>query len=397
MGRQVGFDSQGAAGGMRQNESPGVQVKIAGQAFDQCGEGHVLVGFLVFLVAQDGGLDGDAVDAELVGAAGERLQFEPGQLAGGVVEGLVVGDGAGAVGVVAVGGGGAFAAGAADAFQGQVDAALDRDGAAGDDGPVGFLDVAAAEEGGELAGGAGGAGEQQDAGGVAVEAVDEAGAVFGAEAQRVEHGVEVAGDAGAALDGQAVGLVDREDVVVLVDDGVVAGLWRRGGRRGLRPGFGGASIVRGRWTDWPGSRRALVSALAPSTRIWPVRHNFWMRLCWVPGKWRRTQRSRRMSASSSVTVRVWRVMAGGLGFGRRGSRGGGGVGGVLALILGSWRHTWVGSSGVPECGWHPASVPRRPGGAGMPPSSDNRARAWAWRPLTSPDLAHYTWRSADMG
>ena len=207
MGRQVGFDSQGAAGGMRQDKPPGVQMKIAGQALDQGGEGHVLVGFLVFFVAQDGRLDGDAVHAKLVGAAGERLQFQPGQLAGGVVQRLVVGDGAGAVRVVAFGGSGAFAAGAADALQRQVDAALDRNRTAGDDGPVGLVDVAAAEQRGQLAGGAGRAGEQQHAGGVAVQPVHQPRPVFGAEAQGIQHAVEVAGDAGAALHRQAIGLV----------------------------------------------------------------------------------------------------------------------------------------------------------------------------------------------
>jgi hypothetical protein len=54
VGRQVGFHRQTSARRVGQHKSPGVQVKIAGQAFDQCGEGHVLIGFLVFLVAQDG-------------------------------------------------------------------------------------------------------------------------------------------------------------------------------------------------------------------------------------------------------------------------------------------------------------------------------------------------------
>ena len=150
-------------------------------------------------------------------------------------------------------------------FSGQVDAAFDRDGAAGDDGPVGLLDVAASEQGGELAGGAGGAGEQQDAGGVAVEAVDQAGAVFGAEAQRVQHGVEVAGDAGAALDRQAIGLVEDQDVVVLVDYRVlqVLGIVRvdRGGWFGC-----GRGVHRGNFHRLAGGQAGAGVGFAPRPR-----------------------------------------------------------------------------------------------------------------------------------
>ena len=160
----------------------------------------------------------DAVDAKLVRPAGERLQFEPGQLLGGIVQRLIIGDGAGAVGVVAVGRRGALSTGSADTFQRQVDAALDRDRSAGDDRPVGLVDVTAAEQRGELAGSARRAGKQQNAGGIAIQPVDQAGPVFGAEPQRVQHAVEVAGDAGAPLHRQAVGLVDHQDLVVLVDD-----------------------------------------------------------------------------------------------------------------------------------------------------------------------------------
>jgi hypothetical protein len=62
---------------------------------------------------------------------------------------------------------------------------------------------------------------QQDAGGVPVQPVHQARTVFGSEAQGVEHPVEVAGDAGAPLDRQAVRFVQHEDLVVLVDDGLL--------------------------------------------------------------------------------------------------------------------------------------------------------------------------------
>src|SRR5476649_1154369 len=68
MGREVGFDSQAASGWMRQFQPSGVQVKIAGQTLHQCREREVLVRFLIFLVAEDGCLDGDAVHAKLMRA-----------------------------------------------------------------------------------------------------------------------------------------------------------------------------------------------------------------------------------------------------------------------------------------------------------------------------------------
>ena len=88
-------------------------------------------------------------------------------------------------------------------------------------------------------------------------------------------------------------------------------------------------------TAAPGTRRVAASARWPSTRTWPVRHSFWMALCGRPGKCRRNQRSSRMSASSSVTVRVDCVMgvARGCG-GRAGRRQGGGIEAVRNSICG---------------------------------------------------------------
>ena len=73
------------------------------------------------------------------------LEFQPGQLAGGMIEGLVVGDGASAVRIVPISRRGPFAPGTADPLQRQVDAALDRHGTAGNHGPVGLVDIAATE------------------------------------------------------------------------------------------------------------------------------------------------------------------------------------------------------------------------------------------------------------
>ena len=68
-----------------------------------------------------------------MGAPGEGFQFKPRQLARRVIQRLVIGDRPGAVRVVAVGGGGALAAGTANPLQRQVDAALHRNRPAGDD------------------------------------------------------------------------------------------------------------------------------------------------------------------------------------------------------------------------------------------------------------------------
>ena len=69
MGWQVGFDSQGAARGMRQDQAPRMQMQVTGKALHQCGERQVLVRLLIFLVAQDGGFDSDAMNPELMRAA----------------------------------------------------------------------------------------------------------------------------------------------------------------------------------------------------------------------------------------------------------------------------------------------------------------------------------------
>src|SRR6266516_7341379 len=61
-------------------------------------------------------------------------------------------------------------------------------------------------------------------------------------------------------------------------------------------------------TDWPAASRVAASARRPSTRIWPVRHNFWIAPWLWPGKCRRNQRSRRISASSVDTMRVAMAM-----------------------------------------------------------------------------------------
>src|SRR6478735_423705 len=86
----------------------------------------------------------------------------------------------------------------------------------------------------------------------------------------------------------------------------------------------GAAGSGGMRTDWPAASRVAASARWPSTRTWPVRQSFWI-APWVrPGKCRRNQRSSRISASSSETMRATALISPspcgrGLGEGGRGA------------------------------------------------------------------------------
>jgi hypothetical protein len=131
-----------------------------------------------------------------------------------------------------------FAAEAVDAHQVALDAAFHRHRAAGDHGPVGFLHRPPAEGGGELGGDAGGAGHHENAGGVLVQPVHQAGLLALGVAQGGQHHVEMLADPGPALGGQAGRLVQHDQLLIPVQDhpfdlagegGVERG---RGGRRG---------------------------------------------------------------------------------------------------------------------------------------------------------------------
>ena len=74
-----------------------------------------------------------------------------------------------------------------------------------------------------------------------------------------------------------------------------------GGAVGAWAFFTGAAGSGGTRSAWPGTSLVDVSARLPSTRIWPVRQSFCTAPWVIQGKWRRNQRSRRMSASSAVT------------------------------------------------------------------------------------------------
>ena len=143
------------------------------------------------------------VDAQLMGAAGIGLHLQPGEVLAGLLDDAVVGDGV--VGAVFAVLGDAHAVAVRRLFLdqpgGDLVFALARH--ALDQRPVGLLGVALAEGRRQLLRGATGAGDHQDAGGVAVEPVDEARLFALRAGPGLEHLVDVPVDAGAALDGDA--------------------------------------------------------------------------------------------------------------------------------------------------------------------------------------------------
>jgi len=195
---------------MDEAQAGGVEA-LAGEAGDR------LFG-AVDRVAQDGVADVGHVDADLVGAAGLQAAAQVGDT-GVTGDDLPVGDG------TAAGGdhGHLFPVGAA-AADGGVHSAAVLLHIAGHQALVGagegvVLQLRAeGQVGGVVFGG------DDEAAGIAVDAVDDAGALFAADAGEtvaavVEQGVDQGAVrvAGGRMDHQARGLVDHDDVVVLVD------------------------------------------------------------------------------------------------------------------------------------------------------------------------------------
>ena len=185
---------------------------VQGEADAAGEEVEFALGVAVDGVAEDWAAEGLAVDSDLVGAAGFGAEGEPGD-AGRAAEDLPFGLGGLAFGVglhAPTGGGG-------DLLEGEVDeAAVGRRGAL-DDGPVEFVGAALGEE--RLGGVQGGAAEGDDeaAGGVGVEAVDEPGAVLAAG----ELGEPVLDRGSAAWPGvhrEARGFVQDDEALVLEQD-----------------------------------------------------------------------------------------------------------------------------------------------------------------------------------
>ncbi len=200
---------------MVEGQLPGVEEEARGGEF---------VFFPVDRIAQDGGAEVVEVDADLVGAAGVEVAEDEGGF-GGVIggEGLVIGDGGfasrgiydghflavyrvtadmGEDGVFFLSGD-AVGDGEVELFHGGSLGKLGGEGLVGD---VGFRD-------------------DEAAGGVLVEAVDDAGALDAADAGElafamVEEGVDegAVGVAGRGVDDNAMLLVEHEDVVVFVKD-----------------------------------------------------------------------------------------------------------------------------------------------------------------------------------
>ncbi len=177
------------------------------------------MGGSVECVADDRVAEGLHVDADLVGAAGLDADLDEGE---GAVGGLVMRSSTltweTAERPVGAAGG---HAGAADevAGDGEVDGDVVLCEVAVDEGEVGFGDLAAGEHVAELAVGAVVLGDEDDAAGLLVEAVDDAGAEVAADVgemvEVVEEGVDegaavacVVGGAGAGVDHHAGGLVD---------------------------------------------------------------------------------------------------------------------------------------------------------------------------------------------
>ena len=197
--------------------------------------------------------DGVHVRAQLVGAAGDRGERDPGGAFGRRLDDRVVGGGAlGALGARDGLGGDdmhllALAAGAVPGGLDETvaDGARARMRHAGDHRPVDLARVARLKGLGQTGGGADAARQHENARGVAVEAVNQPRLVVAVELQRLGEPVDMAGRPGPALRGEARRLVDREDVVVAIEDrgadhrGV--GLRHGGARRGL-----GLRVVRDR-------------------------------------------------------------------------------------------------------------------------------------------------------
>ena len=153
---EFGGDIQRRAIGVIDDQAAGVEVELPRDAAGEEG-----LGAAVFAVAHDGMADGGHVDAELVGAAGQRLQFDPDGAVSGAVDGAVERARGGAVfGLVDHH---LLAAAAGLLGEREIDQALRRVGDAGDERPVDLFRAAAGEAFGEIGGAAGGGGDEEDA------------------------------------------------------------------------------------------------------------------------------------------------------------------------------------------------------------------------------------------
>jgi hypothetical protein len=218
---------------VREGEVGGVE-EVAGELEVRCEVGDDVRG-AVEGVADDGVAEGLGVDANLVGAAGFYADFDEGEEAVGAgdpFEDVEVGDGGASVG--AAGG----HAGAADqvAGDGEGDGGVVFFYVAVEESEVGLGDLALGEHLAELAVGAVVFGDEDEAAGLLVEAMDDAGAEVAAyvgelgevEEESVDESASVAavgftggcegGGAGSGVDHHPGGFVDDSEVLVFVED-----------------------------------------------------------------------------------------------------------------------------------------------------------------------------------
>ncbi len=268
--------SETAAVGPRDVDGAGVQMQ---PVLDVAAAAHVRAA--IFEVADDRRADRGQVDADLMRAAGQRLDRQPGEFLAGGVDHDIVGDrvlGALARGIDR-GHALVAAARAVAAFlrQRRLDRAALDTGHALDQRPVDLLRVAGGQRARQLRRGRHGARDDEDTGGIAVETVDETRARAFLERQAVQHAVDMLGQAAAALGGEARRLVQDNDVLVHVDDVVLEAATDRCGGRTWAPGLlrdRPCTTCGGRRTVWPAATRSADFARLPSSRICPVRSSF---------------------------------------------------------------------------------------------------------------------------
>ena len=212
-------------------------------------------------VAGHGMVDGRQVDADLVGPPGDEVQLQERPQREALADAVSGGRRA------PVRHDGHPRAVVRVAADGRLDPPHGRRRCAGHEGQVGLLDPAGLELGHQGGLGAIVLGDHQQAAGVAVQAVHDAGAgdpgdapVDGAGAPQQGVDERAGGMAGAGVRDQAGRLVDHQQVLVLVHDGQVDGLAEQVGRQGRRDlqADGGA-----RGEDRVGAQRAAIARDVP--------------------------------------------------------------------------------------------------------------------------------------
>ncbi len=200
----------------------------------------------IFEVADDGRAERGEMDADLVGAARHRLGGDPGIVLADLVDHHIVGDGMLGVGGVAVDDDHLLVATPALLGERELDRAALLFRHAAHQRPVDLLRIPLGQRLGQRRRRGHRPRHDEDAGGVAVEPVDEARALLLAEGQMLQQAVHMLGDAAAALRRKAGGFVENHDARILMDhkrfglfpqvftELCTDRLWRCGAFRGTR-------------------------------------------------------------------------------------------------------------------------------------------------------------------